>query len=431
VCFFVLACSGGDDETEPAAVPSATSIVTPRPGSTPAPAVTPEPRIDIGSLNPTLQLKGAFRPPQVVAANPVELPARPKPEFAAWDGASVVVYDTESGDSHNFGPGKLWQPAFATNHLVYTSEDNEVFLVDLRTMEKQFLARGLVAYFLGDSHVVINPGDNAFYAMRVDTRARVELADLDTPLLKSMVAQRWGGAFHGKWVEGRYAIRLVENAQAVCDGAGVEQRICLAAESSKWLVEDVTTGEIKFAFQANKVEPAGPDEIVIATTPLCAEAGLLKECYEVLANLEAQNPAPGQIAVAGTTNIFLVNLTTGDATFVATATYNAATGRWPMSWPLVANEHYVAWTESYCGEPRGATRLFDRATGQIAELNSGDWLALADGRLGLGEQGATAVIDPATLQYLTVLPELAGVNWSRDLRYAAVGQGFGRAGVCG
>jgi hypothetical protein len=158
---------------------------------------------------------------------------------------------------------------------------------------------------------------------------------------------------------------------------------------------------------------------------------LLKECYEVLANLEAQNPAPGQIAVAGTTNIFLVNLTTGDATFVATATYNAATGRWPMSWPLVANEHYVAWTESYCGEPRGATRLFDRATGQIAELNSGDWLALADGRLGLGEQGATAVIDPATLQYLTVLPELAGVNWSRDLRYAAVGQGFGRAGVCG
>jgi hypothetical protein len=298
-------------------------------------------------------------------------------------------------------------------------------------MEEERLARGLVAYFLGDNHVVINPGDNAFYAIRIDTRERVELDAVDTPLLQSMVEQRWGGAFRGKWVDGRYAVRLVENAQAICEGTGVEQRVCLAAESSKWLVEDVATGEVKFAFQANKVEPAGPDEVVIATTPLCSEAGQIKDCFEVLANLEAQNPAPGAAAVQGTTNIFLVNLTTGDATFVATASYNAQTGRWPMSWPLVANSQYVAWTESYCGEPRGLTRIFDRATGQISELNTTAWLTLAEGRLGLGEMGATAVIDPATLGYLTVLPELAGVSWSRDLRYAAVGQGFPRSGACG
>ena len=360
-----------------------------------------------------------------------ELPERPNAEFAAWDGASVVIFDTETAEARNFGPGNLWLPAFGGDYLVYTSEEHEVYLVDLRTMEKQYLARGLIAYFLGDTHVVINPGDNAFYAVSVDKRERVELADLSTPLLRSMVEQRWGGAFQAKWADERFEIRLVEKAQAVCEGSGVEQRACLAEVSSKWLIEDVLTGEVKLAFQANKVEPAGPAEIVIATTPLCSEAGQLRDCHDVLANLEAQNPSPsGQAAVEGTTNIFLVDLTTGDATFVATATYNAATGRWPMNWPLVANKDYVAWTESYCGEPRGATRIYDRATGEITELNTSEWLVLADGRLGLGEQGATAVIDPATLEYLAVLPELAGVSWSRDLDYAAVGQGFGRGSVC-
>jgi hypothetical protein len=86
--------------------------------------------------------------------------------------------------------------------------------------------------------------------------------------------------------------------------------------------------------------------------------------------------------------------------------------------------------ESYCGEPRGLTRIYDRATGQITELNASDWLTLSDGRLGLGEQGATTIIDPATLEYVAVLPELSGVSWSPDLRYAAVGQALGRVGVC-
>ena len=48
----------------------------------------------------------------------------------------------------------------------------------------------------------------------------------------------------------------------------------------------------------------------------------------------------------------------------------------------------------------------------------------------MGENGATAIIDPATFEYRAVLPELSGVVWSSDLRYAAVGQNFGRGGVC-
>jgi hypothetical protein len=427
-----VACFGGGDKQEPDASPRATSASTTRPGSTAAPNVTPQPTIAIDSFNPEIQLKGVFRPPQEgLATNSVQLPERPKPQFAAWDGVSVVIYDTQTGETHDFGPGSLAQPAFGKDFMVYTSADNEVFTVDLRTMEKKSMGRGILAYFLGDHDIVINPGNNNFYALDVETGERIDVANLTDPLLKSMLSQRWGGEFAAKWLDGRYAIRLAENPQHVCENTGPEQRACLADVSSKWLVEDVQSQKVLMAFEANQVEPAGPGEVVIATTPVCYEASWISDCYDVLSKLEAQSSSTGgQATVEGTTNIFLVNLTTGEATFVSTATYNASTGLWPMNWPLVANQDYVAWTESYCGNPAGMTRIYDRKTGTITELNQGDWLALAGGRLELGSKGSAAIIDPATLQYVSVLPELSGVNWSGDLRFAAVGQGFGHGDVC-
>ncbi len=432
VALLVLACSGGDDAAEPAASPSVTAVSTPRPGSTAVPGTTAQPTIALDSFDPEVQLKGVYRPPQeVAAASVVELPARPKAQFAAWDGASVVIYDTTTGEAHDFGPGSLAQPAFGKNHLVFTSADYEVYAVDLRTMEKKSVGHGVLAYFLGDNYIVINPGNNNYYGYDVLTNKRVDLDEITQPLLQSMLLQRWGGIFLAKWLDGRYAVRLAENPQDVCENTGAEQRACVADVSSKWLVEDVQTQKIVMAFEANKVAPAGHNEVVMATTPVCYEASWITDCYDVLSKLEAQSSSSGgQVAVEGTTNIFLVDLTTGDATFVATATYNASTGLWPMNWPLVANKDFVAWTESYCGDPKGVTRIYNRATGEITELDRGDWLVLADGRLGLGEQGATAIIDPGTLAYLAVLPELSGVSWSSDLRYAAVGQGFGRGSVC-
>ena len=432
VSLLVIACSGDDDADEPDAATRVPSVSTPRPGSTPPPDTTAVPTVSIDSFDTLFQLRGAYRTPERTDVTTVlELPQRPKPQFAEWDGVSVVIYDTETHEAHDFGPGSLALPAFSKDHFVYTSAGRDIFVVDLATFEKRFLARGLLAYFLGNHYVVINPGDNNFYAMNVNTGTRVEMWEIRDPLLNSMTSQRWGGAFRAKWIDGLYAIRLVENPQAVCELSGAEQRSCIASASSKWLVENIWTGEIIMALEANRVEPAGFGHIVIATTPLCNEAKWITECPTLLTKLEAQNATTGsRVAVGGTTNIFLVDLATGEATFVATATYNPLTGSWPMSWPLVADENYVIWTESYCGEPRGLTRIYDRATGQITELNVSDWLTLSDGRLGFGEQGATSVIDPVTLEYLAVLPELSGVSWSPDLKYAAVGQALGRAGVC-
>lgn len=396
------------------------------------PGATVRPTVSVEAFEPTLQLKGVYRTPQITRVSATAaLPERPKTQFAAWDGASVVVYDTETGQAHDFGPGSLARPAFGENYFVYTSADHDVYAVDLRTMQKQFIARGILAYFLGNDYVVVNPGDNDFFGVDMKTRERIELGDITDPLLKSMASLRWGGSFLARWIDGRYAVRPVENPQEVCEGSGPEQRLCLADTASKWLVEDVWTKQVVLAFEANTVQPAGPGEIVIATTPLCNEANWITDCPEVLSKLEAQSGAQGVPAAAqGTTNIFLINLASGEATFIATASYNARTGLWPMSWPLAANANFVVWTESYCGEPRGLTRVYNRETGQITELNSTEWVYLADGRMGIGENGATAIIDPLTFEYKAVLPELSGATWSKDLRYAAVGQSFGRPSVC-
>ena len=119
------------------------------------------------------------------------------------------------------------------------------------------------------------------------------------------------------------------------------------------------------------------------------------------------------------------------ASFVATATYNASVGFWPMNWPLVADASYVAWTESYCGQPTGQTRIFDRSSIQLTEVNVSGWLSLRDGRLGFGEFGPRSVFDPRTFQYAAMLPDVTDVSWSADMRYAAVGAALGHGGVCG
>lgn len=430
--FLLAACSDGNDGEQPGDAPSVTPFPTPRPGATAAPGQTPSLSTRTETPVPAVRLSGVFSQPRdVVVARTVELPERPGSPFEAWDGASVVIYDTEKGEAYDFGPGSIGNPAFGRHHLVYTVENEEVYVVDLRTMEEEFVARGILAYFLGDDHIVINPGNNEFFAIDVNTGKRVALEEITEPVLQSMVEQRWGGAFQAEWASGRFVIRRVDNPQAVCEESGAEQRECLADVLSSWVVEDPWAMQVNLAFEANKVESAGPAEIVIATPPVCQEAGRPADCHAVLAKLEGQNPGEtDELRVEGSTNIFLVDILTGEATFVATASYNTSTGEWPMRWPMVANEDYVAWTESYCGEPAGRTRIYDRQSGEITEVNTSQWLVLSDGRLGLGEKGATAIIDPGTLEYETVLPELAGVSWSGDLRYAAVGQSFGRAGVC-
>jgi DNA-binding beta-propeller fold protein YncE len=381
-----------------------------------------------GAVEPPRQPIGLSSEPQganVISRNVLNPPASP---FSAWDGASVVLYDTQTDRETKMGRGGVAHPAFGGNYFVYVS-DAEVWLVDLATMQRQSLGPGYVAYFLGDAHVVVNPGDNNFVVIEIATGNRVPVGELKDPLLKSMAQNRWGGAFRARWVDGRYAVRLAQDPAQACSQAGAGRDLCEARAAEEWIVEDVTTGQVLYMFRANKVEPAGPGEVVVATTPACrGHDNALVECYEVLAKLEQESP---EAFIEGVSNIYIVNLESGEASFVASAAYNASARSWPMNWPLVADASFVAWTESYCGQPAGRTRVFDRTTAQLTELNVSAWLSLRNGELGFGEFGATAVFNPRTFQYTTVLPDLTDVSWSADMRWAAVGAAFGHGGLCG
>jgi len=422
VVILLAGCSGDEDAPPSTATPRTVPTTLPF-GFTPVPT-EPTP----GAVEAPRQPVGLSVEPQGANVTPRNLPNPPASPFIAWDGASVVLYDTQTGRETKLGRGSVSRPAFGGNHFVYVS-DAEVWLVDLSTMQRQSLGSGYVAYFLGDSHIVVNPGDNNFLAIELATGTRVSVAELKDPLLKSMAQNRWGGTFRARWIDNRYAVRLVKDPEVVCTQAGNDRELCEARAGEEWLVEDVTTGQILYMFRANKVEPAGPGEIVVATTPACrGPDNALIECYEVLAKLENETP---EAYIAGTSNIYVVNLESGEASFVATATYNASVRFWPMNWPLVADASYVAWTESYCGQPSGQTRIFDRSTTQLTEVNVSAWLSLRDGRLGFGEFGPLSIFDPRAFQYTAVLPDVTDVSWSADMRYAAVGAAFGHGGLCG
>src|SRR5690606_11030368 len=87
----------------------------------------------------------------------------------------------------------------------------------------------------------------------------------------------------------------------------------------------------------------------------------------------------------GTTNIFLVDISTGQAEFVATAAYSQHPFIWPQNWPLIANQDYVIWTEAFCAFPPGKTRIYERASREITELEESLWVRWHGDHVGIGD----------------------------------------------
>lgn len=166
---------------------------------------------------------------------------------------------------------------------------------------------------------------------------------------------------------------------------------------------DPATDRVLLRFDAQAATRAGRGELLVTTSKVDA--------------LRDANGRPH-----GTANIFLVDIATGRATFVATTTLDAA---------YAANNSYVAWTDDFCTSAGGRTKLLDRSTGIITELDVA--LSPAFTKSGLildGMFGGSALIDPATLQYVAVIPARGDTSWSKDYRYASLGQ-FGGHGGCG
>jgi hypothetical protein len=318
----------------------------------------------------------------------------PDSPFRGWDGVSTVVYDTRTLEEFNLGPGERGRFSPDSARMVWSTiperqfGPTEVRLLDLETMQWQPFGPGRAPRFVDGDHVVFfESGGNRRLIVDLRTGDQREALPGEAPDFPDPVTP-----------EGYVIVRTA---------IGPEPYPFLR---NRFELQDQDGGPVLLPFEAYMVKPAGPGELVVATPPTTPRDG--------------------------TTNIFIVEIASGQATFVATSRFSV------WNWPLAADAARVVWTEDFCGLPPGRTRIYDRRSEMLTEVDRSDWVeltpdgAIAASRFGFG---ARWLVDPATLTYIVTIPELApgvpgsagDVSWSPDYRYASHGIVGGHGGLCG
>jgi hypothetical protein len=435
----VLACSGDDKTGTRPPQPSATSGAT----ATAEPAAS----ATSGVGTAVRGITGLFTDPRPSQPDVhVTLPPRPRSPFKNWDGESVVVYDIEDMTEKDFGPGLAPSLSPDGAHLAYNVTEqgrpDRVRVVDFATgdtLDEFEWTQGLGGFVTDD---FISLGSVAPRQQVYDLRNReiVFADDVDDPALVAATAARAAGQSGFLIEDGSYRLRqrlYNEHGVDICTSRDdLEYERCRAEASEDWTLEDVQSGDVLLRFQALVAGSAGNGELVVATSPVCnGQDGTQARCEDLRYELRSNDP-PGEFSfeeVHGTTNIFLVNIETGMATFVATASFSENTQEWPSNWPLIADGDYVVWTGSYCSQDAPSnTRIYHRATGKIMELDASLWVKFTrTGDLGVDPFGPKAILDIATLDWDIVLPAgVTDVGESPNGRYLVVGGVLGHGGLC-
>ncbi len=365
--------------SEPKQAETTQSVVAIPPGNA-TPTAPPSPAVIIVDASP--------RGPSTAVT--LRLGPPPASPFQQWDGTSTVIYDTRTSRETNLGPGS--QPAYFSpdsTRAVWVKgggdalKGTEAFLIDLATGATRSLGAARLAIFIDDSHVFIyKPGGNNSESIALSSGARTPGAQ-----------NPFGNSPPPRTPDGYEIV------------PGDSQH--LTPDTPTFQVIDPKTHESVLGVVGMAAVPAGPAEIAVAS-PI----------------------------VGGQSNIFLIDVKAGAASFIATAAIRAG------NWPFAANEKYVMWTDNYCSDNRGQVNLFDRTTRQLIRIDDGAttyeqsynlrWVKFTpSGLIAAGAFGARYLVDPTTMKYVTVLPAGPGdVSWSSDYRYASHGPTGGHGGLC-
>lgn len=378
-------CRAGSGETATPS-PATTSPATSPPGASPSPlekTATPVPNRPREIAWEAVLLP---QPPEVTR----QLPAPPQSPFPLWDGKSTVIYDTHTGKATDLGPGSQ-QAYFSPDETKAVwaaggefAQGTEVFIIDLVTGQKRSLGPGRLISFADNTHVAV---------VAIDGNDR-ELIDVATGKRQPFSGEVWPA--------------LVPPVPSAPPGYAIEPRGGMGPALQKFTISDASTGKVLWSFEAVGVAAAGTDQIAIASPPS-----------------------------NGASQIFIMNLRTGDMSFVARAQIGKD------NWPYSASEKYVLWTDNYCGS--GPISLFDRASGELTRFDLSEaseaqadlrWVVLTPANLlAAGSFGATYLIDPVSLEYRAVIPGTVegytgNVSWSANYRYASHGPFGGHGGLC-
>ncbi len=295
-----------------------------------------------------------------------------------------MVYDIQTGAEIDLGTGSLGRFSPDSTRMVWIAsstpfDGGEAWMIDLRTMEKRDLGTGRLTGFVDDGHVgVTRPASNT-----------TDVIDLATGVSTSIEAIPFFPDPGDVTTPDSYNLR----------GEGTDP-----SSLNHFFLTDPRTGVQLLEFEASQAIPAGHGSLVVATVPVPVGEPNLQGFRH------------------GTTNIFLVDIAAGSATFIAT-------GGSFIQFALAANDEYVLWTDNYCDN--GKSRLYDRKTGAITEIDASLWPAFTPGGLIIdGAFGGDALIDPKTLRYVATIPRRGDSSWSPDYRYASLGISGGHGGLC-
>ena len=314
----------------------------------------------------------------------VELDPQPVSQFEPWDGVSTMLYDRVSGDATNLGQGNFGRFSRGGGWMGWTAgppydfEQKEAWVIELSTLERRSLGPGSFIRFLSETEVLIQVGTSGQDDFAVVDLIANERTFLDRQPARGQPDPDDGLAFIKTTLD---QVNGVENSD----------------------------GEVLLEFEVFRAVVAGPEDIAVMTVP------------------ENDN-----------TNIFLISVETGRATFVASSPITRIANH-----PFAANEDFIIWTDDYCNfTAPGQTRVYNRRDGTITELDDRLWVSFtSDGLIASGTFGAKALIDPETFEYVFVLPALipgfegessgSDVSWSPDDLYASRGFAGGHGGLCG
>jgi hypothetical protein len=395
------ACSGGSKLAAPpptGASPAETGTATaiePSPGPS-AVATTPPTPISVTGLVAASTLG---RPAVRVAV----LGSRPESSFKPWDGKETVIYDVVAGreidlgegSGATFSPDSRWAGWIAgpetTDAYGLPERIGEAWVMNLESGEKHDLGRGRAVRFDVAPKVSVFPPERDRWNV-FDYQTGRPMADQTT---QGPLGYRVLPDGSQLWTEALAPITPV-NAR----GGFWTSRFSVRRGGDQSLVMD---------FEAMTAMPAGQGKLLVVMPP-----------------------------VNGDSNLFLLDLTTGEAAPLT----SARPGVGP-NWPISATGEYALWTDDFCSERPGNIEFFDLQARTLTEIrlpaqsteNERSVLLTPGGQIAQGSFGAKAIIDSRTLAYLAVLPATpqdgrgSEPAWSSDYRYASYYRA-GHGGLC-
>jgi hypothetical protein len=356
--------------------------------SSPAAASPTAAATAVSTEEPAVHVTGLFEEPRELAV-PEKVALRDSPNRHIWDGESTMLYDTLTGVATNLGPGTVGNFSPDGSKMAWvairdgTRGEGEAWMIEIASGERRMLGVGRLAQFVDDRHAGITRGNNT------------EIINVETGEREMVEGIPNRGDPYTEMTPDGYALRQQYASE-------------YPYPASKWSLTDPRSNRLLLKFDAFRAVPAGHGALAVAT-PL---------------NYIGEPDASGHRS--GTTNVFLVDIASGEATFIATAPWAR------LNWPLAANDSYVAWTGDFCADKQGLTTLYERDSRRLLELEASLWLqGIAEKNvLVAGAFGPKEIIDLEQLTYRFSLAGAGDTTGTADARYVSAGRYGGHGGLC-